>query len=681
MTHDGIAVTTELPVVDAPPAPEPETKPTSRTFAVRTPAPPAPEPTQAFPTEPRRRPSPYATSTPPSQARTRSFAPPDDTERPRNGTGDGQPLPPPRHMRPATAGRADRTVESRDVLSRIRSLPKPLIALVPLVVLLVMVVAWTVDSTVLSGQVPRNVELAGRSIGGLGEDDLPKVMSDLTEEVAARPVTIRSEGKEYKTTAASLGLALDEDRTTEAALDVGHDDSFFVRPFKWIASFFSAREVSLQYTVTETQTLVALSELQGADLTPPVEPTIALYGSSFVLVPGQPGVGISPDQVVKALPDAAGKTEGSHDPITIDVNKSDVPPRFTDQDAQALADRANNMTAPGLTLQADGTTATLSAEQLRAWITPTTTDAGQLDLVFDGVAAKATLPGLFGELGGEAVNATVKIENGQPVVKPGHNGVVCCGEDADALIWNALTNGQTTVELTASISEPEFTTQEVEGWGIVQPIGGSRGWQNGSAIDGPSPGFTTYHAAGEPRVTNIHRIADLVDGAVIEPGGEFSVNDHVGQRTTANGFVEAGAIRNGVHVPEIGGGVSQFATTLFNAAYFAGLDITRYQSHTEYFARYPRGREATMGYPTPDLVFVNNTPYGILIDTSYTSSSLTVTLWSTPYITAEQTNISETASGACTVVTTTRTRSYPDGTTKNDNFRATYRPGEGLFCQ
>jgi hypothetical protein len=80
-------------------------------------------------------------------------------------------------------------------------------------------------------------------------------------------------------------------------------------------------------------------------------------------------------------------------------------------------------------------------------------------------------------------------------------------------------------------------------------------------------------------------------------------------------------------------------------------------------------------------VFVNNTPYGILIDTSYTSSSLTVTLWSTPYITAEQTNISETASGACTVVTTTRTRSYPDGTTKNDNFRATYRPGEGLFCQ
>ena len=48
---------------------------------------------------------------------------------------------------------------------------------------------------------------------------------------------------------------------------------------------------------------------------------------------------------------------------------------------------------------------------------------------------------------------------------------------------------------------------------------------------------------------------------------------------------------------EIGGGVSQFATTMFNAAFFAGLDIDEYQAHSEYFDRYPCGREATMGYP------------------------------------------------------------------------------------
>ena len=179
---------------------------------------------------------------------------------------------------------------------------------------------------------------------------------------------------------------------------------------------------------------------------------------------------------------------------------------------------------------------------------------------------------------------------------------------------------------------------------------------------------------------NIHRIADLVRGAVVPPGGSFSINDFVGKRTAANGFVPAGAIANGEHVDEIGGGISQFATTTFNAAYFAGLDIDDYQAHSEYFDRYPRGREATMGYPAPDLKFTNNTPYGILIWTSYTDTSLTVTMYSTPYATAEQTGISEGTDGRCRTVTTTRTRTFPDGHTESDKFRARYRPGPGQGC-
>jgi vancomycin resistance protein YoaR len=175
-------------------------------------------------------------------------------------------------------------------------------------------------------------------------------------------------------------------------------------------------------------------------------------------------------------------------------------------------------------------------------------------------------------------------------------------------------------------------------------------------------------------------MADLVRGAVVAPGGTFSINDHVGQRTAEKGFVAAGAIRDGQHVDEIGGGVSQFATTMFNAAYFAGLEIVTSQAHSEYFDRYPYGREATMGFPAPDLAFRNDTPYGILIWTSYTDSSLTVTLYSSPHATAEQTGTTESRAGACKVVTTTRTRTFPDGHTEQDTFRATYRPGEGIRC-
>ena len=115
---------------------------------------------------------------------------------------------------------------------------------------------------------------------------------------------------------------------------------------------------------------------------------------------------------------------------------------------------------------------------------------------------------------------------------------------------------------------------------------------------------------------------------------------------------------------EVGGGVSQFATTLFNAAYHAGLPIPVYQAHSEHFSRYPRGREATMGFPHPDLQWTNDTPYGILVWTSYTDTSITVTLYSTQHAFGQQTGQSEARSGAhCTTVTTQRTITYPDGTT------------------
>jgi vancomycin resistance protein YoaR len=637
-------------------------------------------------------------------------------DRPVYGPADGEaPAERPRHMRSARAARAAGAGPASDApstdehrqggpLGRLR-LPLgwgtqrqrlyALVAAVPVVLLVLLIVAWAVDTTVLSGQVLRNVDLAGQDISGKGEDALPEVISALAEELAVHPVTIRmqvptaqggasagqTEERTYSTIAGDLGLTVDEDATVQAALDEGRGDSFFVRPFHWLASFFSSREVPVRYTVNELQTVATLQALQGADLTAASEPTIRLENGNFVPQEGRAGLGIDADEVVDALPDAAVAAESmsTDDPIVLDVEQTPIEPRFTVEDAQALADRANGMTAQGFTVQVDTANLPLSTEQLRSWITPTVTDSG-LDLMFNGQAVKDTVGQMVAALV-EPQNASVTLENGQPVVIPGRNGIALRNDDADVRVWDAMNHGETSVALEAQAAEPEFSTEEVQAWGIAQAIGGNRGWRNGAAIDGPAPGFTTYHNAGEARVTNIHRIADLVRGAVIPPGGTFSVNDHVGRRTTANGFVEAGAIRNGVHVPEVGGGVSQFGTTLFNAAYFAGLDILEYQSHSEWFTRYPRGREATLGYPHPDVVIQNNTPYGVMIWTSYTGSSLTVTMYSTPYATAEQTGITESPQGQCMVVTTTRTRTYPNGETDNDTFRSTYRPGENLNCE
>ena len=137
--------------------------------------------------------------------------------------------------------------------------------------------------------------------------------------------------------------------------------------------------------------------------------------------------------------------------------------------------------------------------------------------------------------------------------------------------------------------------------------------------------FTTEMNPGESRNHNIQLAADLLDGTVVEPGDEMSLNQAIGERTSARGFVEAGWIPpEGGPDEVVGGGVSQLSTTLLNAAWFAGLEIDDFRPHTEYFERYPMCREGTISWGTIDLVIVNDTPRPITISTSHTSSEVTV---------------------------------------------------------
>jgi vancomycin resistance protein YoaR len=113
------------------------------------------------------------------------------------------------------------------------------------------------------------------------------------------------------------------------------------------------------------------------------------------------------------------------------------------------------------------------------------------------------------------------------------------------------------------------------------------------------------------------------------------MTDIVGERTRANGFTDGFVISDGILVEDLGGGVSQMATTTFNAAFFAGLEDVEHKPHSFYIDRYPVGREATVAWGAVDLRFRNDTPHGVLVTTSVTPSTpstsgvVTVSMWST----------------------------------------------------
>jgi vancomycin resistance protein YoaR len=221
-------------------------------------------------------------------------------------------------------------------------------------------------------------------------------------------------------------------------------------------------------------------------------------------------------------------------------------------------------------------------------------------------------------------NATVELTDGGPQVKDGRDGFAVNLDKAraqiDALARTEAQNGTArSTELEGDVVEPKRTTKEVADLDITQKVSS----------------FTTEHQCCEGRVTNIHRFADLMDGALIEPGTTFSLNGHVGERTAAKGFVSGGAIQQGEYVDEVGGGVSQFATTFFNAAYFGGYEIVEHKPHSYYISRYPVGRESTINYPNVDVKIRNDSPSGILVDTSYTDTSITVTFWGKKWVEVE----------------------------------------------
>jgi vancomycin resistance protein YoaR len=522
-------------------------------------------------------------------------------------------------------------------------------------------VGWAIDARLHDGEVSRNVTLAGRRVGGLGSQELAAAVDDLTRRWGSTPVEVHASPTALRATAAELGVAVDPAATTAAALRTGRSGSLPARVWSWAVSALRPRRAPLRVRIDTAALRRALATRDAGPTQAPVEPTITWRKGRFEVVPGRPGRGIDAEALADAIVDAAA----GGGPIRVEARRTTVRPRFDDDRAAALAEEATRLTRSGIPVRAGDTTATVPAASLRSWITARA-GADDLELALDPDETLAGLARLLAGAGTKPQDASFRVTADGLVPTPARPGTACCAPAAvDRLLAAVLHRPDQPVELPLRTVAPKRTEAEAARLGIKEPVAS----------------FTTRHKCCEPRVRNIHRIADLVRGAIIEPGDTFSVNGYVGKRTTDKGFVVAGVIENGEFKEDVGGGVSQFATTLFNAAFFAGLEFREYQSHSLYISRYPYGREATMGWPHPDLKIYNPTPYGVLIWPTYTDTSITVTLYSTKYwASVTQGTQTKGTRGSCTVVTTQRLRTLPDGTVKTDTVRATYRAAEGVDC-
>lgn len=144
--------------------------------------------------------------------------------------------------------------------------------------------------------------------------------------------------------------------------------------------------------------------------------------------------------------------------------------------------------------------------------------------------------------------------------------------------------------------------------------------------------FSTKTTANKDRNTNVRLACNAINGYVLRPGEEFSFNDVVGKRTEEKGYKAAGAYSNGEVVQEIGGGVCQVSTTLYNTVLRAGLKTTMRRSHTYEPSYVTPGQDATVSFGGPDYKFVNNSDTAIGIRASYGDQVCTVAIYGIPIL-------------------------------------------------
>lgn len=521
-----------------------------------------------------------------------------------------------------------------------------------------LVIAWQVYEARDDSRIRPGATVSGVEIGGLEPEEAVTALEPVVQEVAETIIDLQFQDRTITITAAELGISLDANQTLAEADDPPPP---VVRPAAWLFDLFASRDVTPTVT-TDLGTLASTVD----PYTDPETPRLQLVDGAFrpILSTDVP----VPDMelLARRLEEAVLSNVGGRVVVEVPIRGMEPIDPIAVALATALAVRANDITAGGVWLQLEGTTETLSIGELalRQFIV-LEGDQHDTHLSLDARIAD-TLASLFVGIGADGIPATVGLdEAGNVTISEGTAGFKCCSETVAEVLLAGMSEGQQVVTLPATPAPHPQGKEWAESLEITQVVSE----------------FTTNFKAGQDRVINIARISELTRGVIIEPGQRFSVNEFVGPRTMGKGFVPAGMILDGVFVDSVGGGISQYATTLFNAAFFAGLDFVAYQSHTIYLSRYPYGREATVSFPAPDLVLENNTPYGVMLWPTTNDSSITVRLYSTPSVEVEQTNQSTRGVGSsCTRVTTERTRTWlADGSTETDTVWAQYRP-EGLRC-
>jgi len=547
--------------------------------------------------------------------------------------------------------------------------------LAPTAVLGVLVVAYLLDLLATRGDIARGVQISGIQVGGLSQAAARQTLiAELTPDLG-RDIAIQAGSVRTSLPPTHAGLRVNWDATVVAAADQP------LSPLTRLTSFFTTQEMDVVTRADDSRLNDALDGINTLVRTQPTDAGIRFDGITPTIVAAAPGVELD-------LPGSAAEIKRNWVtglPVRLPLLQIQPAGRVSPTVVQqTMADLAGPAVASPVQVLGNGRQASLSPQIIAGALSFTPDGAGGLKPVLDiPKLADAVRPELV-MTEQPAKDASVSLSGGTPVVTPSLNGHGIDYPATFAGLVEVLKRPANRSVIAVYADQPaKLTTEQVDALGIK----------------GQVSTFTTGGFAPDSG-QNIKRAAETINGKILMPGETFSLNGATGLRDAPQGYVPAGIIEDGHPARGIGGGVSQLATTLYNAAYFAGMADVDHHEHSYYISRYPMAREATVYEGAIDLKFRNDLSTGVLIQTVWTPADITVTFWGTKRYevtsaTSEKSNpvppqtltvppgqpCTPSAGGDGFTATDTRTmRDVDTGQTKTSTHTVRYKPSPAVVC-
>ncbi|MGP5003489.1 VanW family protein [Corynebacterium casei] len=478
--------------------------------------------------------------------------------------------------------------------------------------LVILGVAYALDVVSGKGKLPRKTSVGGVDISRMEPAAaIDKLQSELGS-ATTEPVSVTAGERTAEFIPEQAGMSLDFETAVNSIPEAS------MNPFSRLAAFVgSPNEIDVDADVDAQALEPVINRLEGELSFDATDGQVAIEEGEVRTVDAVLGQGVDRAQLEENV------TSNWLDPEGVEVEPIEVEPAITQDKVDEFADGPAKAALNGA-LELKGrsdVTATLDEEVISSFVAVERVE-DNLELAINTEHAQELFDATLADTETEMQNAQISFASGSMQVTPHSDGEIIDWETTlDGFDKRVVGEEPREWEAAYEDEEATFTTEQAQNASFDQTVGE----------------FTTsgYSAASG---RNIELTAQMVNGAVVSPGDTFSLNGYTGPRGTAQGFVESGIIIDGHAGTAVGGGISQFATTLYNASYFGGMTDVAHTPHSYYISRYPAGREATVYEGAIDLQFKNGSDYPVQIVTSVGGGSVTVKLMGVKTVDVESVN-------------------------------------------